>query len=253
MCRWLAYSGAPILLEEALYAPAHSLIDQSLHSTLGAEATNGDGFGIGWYDAAPTPGVSRASSQHGMTTTCASSPATSAPDASLRTSAPRSARRCSRPIVIRFATAAGFGCTTVSSPTSRRSSVSLCSQSIGRSAQRSRGKQTPRPCFSWRSASASKTIHRMPSRGRSGSSRHTAASAGRSIRSRERSRRQTVSARGPFVTQRRQLALSLFHDQRAHAQRALSRSRDSAGGLREHAPDRLGADRRSTGRLERST
>jgi predicted glutamine amidotransferase len=57
MCRWLAYSGSPILLKEALYAPAHSLIDQSLRSRLGAEATNGDGFGVGWYDTAPTPGL----------------------------------------------------------------------------------------------------------------------------------------------------------------------------------------------------
>jgi len=57
MCRWLAYSGSPILLSRALYAPAHSLIDQSLHSQLGAEATNGDGFGIGWYDSTPAPGV----------------------------------------------------------------------------------------------------------------------------------------------------------------------------------------------------
>ena len=57
MCRWLAYSGSSVLLKDALYTPAHSLIDQSLHSTLGAEATNGDGFGIGWYDAAPTPGL----------------------------------------------------------------------------------------------------------------------------------------------------------------------------------------------------
>ncbi len=59
MCRWLAYCGSPILLERALYSPAHSLIDQSLNSTLGAEPTNGDGFGIGWYDEAPTPGVFR--------------------------------------------------------------------------------------------------------------------------------------------------------------------------------------------------
>jgi hypothetical protein len=57
MCRWLAYSGSPILLSRALYTPAHSLIDQSLHSTMGAEPTNGDGFGIGWYDAMPEPGV----------------------------------------------------------------------------------------------------------------------------------------------------------------------------------------------------
>ena len=59
MCRWLAYTGSPILLTDVLYTPAHSLIDQSLHSKLGAETTNGDGFGIGWYDAAPAPGVFR--------------------------------------------------------------------------------------------------------------------------------------------------------------------------------------------------
>jgi predicted glutamine amidotransferase len=57
MCRWLAYSGAPLLIGEALYSPVHSLIDQSLHSELGAEPTNGDGFGIGWYDGEPTPGL----------------------------------------------------------------------------------------------------------------------------------------------------------------------------------------------------
>ena len=57
MCRWLAYSGSPVLLAEALYSPANSMIDQSLHSRLGAEATNGDGFGVGWYDDQPTPGL----------------------------------------------------------------------------------------------------------------------------------------------------------------------------------------------------
>src|SRR5689334_20134786 len=59
MCRWLAYSGSPILLQEVLYGGTHSLIDQSLHSRLGAETTNGDGFGIGWYDEEATPGVFR--------------------------------------------------------------------------------------------------------------------------------------------------------------------------------------------------
>ena len=59
MCRWLAYTGSSVLLTDVLYTPAHSLIDQSLHSKLGAETTNGDGFGIGWYDAAPVPGVFR--------------------------------------------------------------------------------------------------------------------------------------------------------------------------------------------------
>jgi glutamine amidotransferase len=30
-----------------------------LHSRLGAETTNGDGFGVGWYDTEPNPGVFR--------------------------------------------------------------------------------------------------------------------------------------------------------------------------------------------------
>jgi predicted glutamine amidotransferase len=57
MCRWLAYSGSPVLLEDLLLRPKHSLIDQSLHSRLGAETTNGDGFGIGWYGVGDTPGM----------------------------------------------------------------------------------------------------------------------------------------------------------------------------------------------------
>src|SRR4051812_26109461 len=57
MCRWLAYSGSPILLREALYEGPNSLVGQSLHSRLGAEPTNGDGFGVGWYGAPDTPGL----------------------------------------------------------------------------------------------------------------------------------------------------------------------------------------------------
>ena len=57
MCRWLAYSGSPVLIEDLLYKPQHSLIDQSLHSQLGAETTNGDGFGVGWYGVGQTAGV----------------------------------------------------------------------------------------------------------------------------------------------------------------------------------------------------
>jgi predicted glutamine amidotransferase len=57
MCRWMAYSGDPLLAEELLFRPKHSLIDQSLHSRLGVETTNGDGFGIGWYGEGNTPAV----------------------------------------------------------------------------------------------------------------------------------------------------------------------------------------------------
>ncbi|WP_182113743.1 MULTISPECIES: class II glutamine amidotransferase [unclassified Actinotalea] len=60
MCRWLAYSGAPVALEDLLYKQANSLVLQSQHSHLGAEATNGDGFGVGWYDGhTPEPGLFR--------------------------------------------------------------------------------------------------------------------------------------------------------------------------------------------------
>jgi predicted glutamine amidotransferase len=59
MCRWLAYSGTPIPLEELLVKRDRSLIDQSLHSRLGATTTNGDGFGVGWYDAAGVPRLYR--------------------------------------------------------------------------------------------------------------------------------------------------------------------------------------------------
>jgi predicted glutamine amidotransferase len=60
MCRWVAYSGSPVRIDDLLYKPEHSLIDQSLHSRLGAETTNGDGFGIGWYtDVSETPGIYR--------------------------------------------------------------------------------------------------------------------------------------------------------------------------------------------------
>jgi predicted glutamine amidotransferase len=57
MCRWLAYSGTPVLLKTLLYEPEHSLIDQSLHSRLGVETTNGDGFGVGWYGVGDEPAV----------------------------------------------------------------------------------------------------------------------------------------------------------------------------------------------------
>jgi glutamine amidotransferase len=57
MCRWLAYAGAPILLEEVLFKTDHSLIDQSLRALDPLSTTNGDGFGIGWYGNRDVPGV----------------------------------------------------------------------------------------------------------------------------------------------------------------------------------------------------
>ena len=49
MCRWMAYSGEPLLADDLLFRPEHSIIEQSLHAELGGFTTNGDGFGIGWY------------------------------------------------------------------------------------------------------------------------------------------------------------------------------------------------------------
>jgi len=50
MCRWLAYAGSPIPIEEVLFKPAHSLVIQSLKArNAPATMTNGDGIGVGWY------------------------------------------------------------------------------------------------------------------------------------------------------------------------------------------------------------
>lgn len=57
MCRFLAYLGAPIFLDELVYTPAHSLIHQSLHATEAKTETNGDGFGLGWYGDRNEPGI----------------------------------------------------------------------------------------------------------------------------------------------------------------------------------------------------
>jgi predicted glutamine amidotransferase len=59
MCRWLAYSGSPIYLEELIFKPEHSLIDQSLAARVTATTTNADGFGVGWYGNRSTPGLYR--------------------------------------------------------------------------------------------------------------------------------------------------------------------------------------------------
>jgi glutamine amidotransferase len=57
MCRWLAYSGGPLYLEDLIFKPTHSLIDQSLHARAGETTTNGDGFGVGWYGSREGPGL----------------------------------------------------------------------------------------------------------------------------------------------------------------------------------------------------
>ncbi len=59
MCRWLGYSGASISLEQVLFKPKNSLIDQSMSAKSAETPTNGDGFGVGWYGSRPFPGLFR--------------------------------------------------------------------------------------------------------------------------------------------------------------------------------------------------
>jgi predicted glutamine amidotransferase len=59
MCRWMAWLGQPVLIEELLFNTPHGIVDQSLASRLGAEPTNGDGFGLGWYGSGEGPALYR--------------------------------------------------------------------------------------------------------------------------------------------------------------------------------------------------
>lgn len=50
MCRLMAYKGTPIIIDELLYQPKNSLINQSIDAKELEEPLNGDGFGLGWYN-----------------------------------------------------------------------------------------------------------------------------------------------------------------------------------------------------------
>ncbi|MFQ5630641.1 MAG: class II glutamine amidotransferase [bacterium] len=59
MCRFLAYIGKPIILDQLLYEPKNSLVRQSYHALERKEPLNGDGFGVGFYipQLDPTPAL----------------------------------------------------------------------------------------------------------------------------------------------------------------------------------------------------
>jgi len=70
MCRWLAYSGPEIYLEDLIIKPSRSLLVQSQFAREnyvenvpglpdGAFPTNGDGFGVAWYGSRERPGLYR--------------------------------------------------------------------------------------------------------------------------------------------------------------------------------------------------
>ncbi len=57
MCRWAAYSGKPLFIEDIIASPSHSLIEQSHAASECKTAINGDGFGIAWYGEHEEPGL----------------------------------------------------------------------------------------------------------------------------------------------------------------------------------------------------
>jgi predicted glutamine amidotransferase len=63
MCRWIAYCGAPIFIEQIVTLPDHSLVAQSINAEMNftSEGTlvslNADGFGVGWYGEKDEPGL----------------------------------------------------------------------------------------------------------------------------------------------------------------------------------------------------
>lgn len=59
MCRFVAYLGRPILINDVISRPKDSLIKQSAHALESDVKLNGDGFGIGWYnlEVSDKPGV----------------------------------------------------------------------------------------------------------------------------------------------------------------------------------------------------
>jgi predicted glutamine amidotransferase len=59
MCRWMAWLGQPVLIDELMFRSPHGIVDQSLHARMGAEPTNGDGVGVGWYGHGEGPGIYR--------------------------------------------------------------------------------------------------------------------------------------------------------------------------------------------------
>jgi predicted glutamine amidotransferase len=59
MCRWVAYLGSPIFLEDFVSRPSQSLVAQSLHCHEAKSQVNADGFGLAWYGERQKPGVFR--------------------------------------------------------------------------------------------------------------------------------------------------------------------------------------------------
>jgi len=59
MCRWVAYNGEPVFLEEFVSRPCQSLVAQSRRCHEAKTEVNADGFGLAWYGERARPGVFR--------------------------------------------------------------------------------------------------------------------------------------------------------------------------------------------------
>ncbi|MGE0770063.1 MAG: class II glutamine amidotransferase, partial [Hyphomicrobiaceae bacterium] len=59
MCRWIAYSGEPIFIEDFVTVPTQSLVVQSQASREAKSSVNGDGFGLGGAGERDEPGIFR--------------------------------------------------------------------------------------------------------------------------------------------------------------------------------------------------
>ena len=57
MCRWVAYAGPEIYLEDILFHQDHSIVSQSLAARETVWTTNGDGFGVAWYTERTSAGL----------------------------------------------------------------------------------------------------------------------------------------------------------------------------------------------------
>ncbi len=59
MCRWAAYVGKPVFIEDIVSRPGHSLVRQSHEAVECKSAINADGFGLAWYGERAEPGLFR--------------------------------------------------------------------------------------------------------------------------------------------------------------------------------------------------
>lgn len=59
LCRFLAFVGEPILLDDVMSDQAHSLVAQSMAAREAKTDVNADGCGLGWYGEHARPGIYR--------------------------------------------------------------------------------------------------------------------------------------------------------------------------------------------------